>query len=150
MNDENKTDESRDKTEEKAAMEGAEASADREGSAADPDEATDAERESAEERADEEAAEGDKAPPIDFTTFIFSLSTQAMVHMGEMTLPGMPEASVNLIAAKQTIDIVSLLEEKTKGNLTESEARLLSNLLYDLRMRYLHAIKKKPKSDESP
>lgn len=87
------------------------------------------------------SAEGE-IPPIDFSTFIFSLSTQAMVLMGEIKDPRLPEAEVDLPAAKQTIDIVAMLEEKTKGNLSEAEAGLMSNLLYDLRTRYVKTLGK--------
>lgn len=76
-------------------------------------------------------------PPMDFTTFCLSLASSAMIHLGQAPAPdsGKPEKSLPL--AKQTIDILALLEEKTRGNLTEPEARLLSTLLYDLRMRFV-------------
>ena len=78
--------------------------------------------------------------PCDFNTFIMSLATGAMMNLGQ---PG-PDGStspVNLPMAQHSIDILSLLEEKTSGNLSGSEERLLSQLLYDLRMRLASASK---------
>lgn len=78
---------------------------------------------------------------IDFSTFIFSLSTAAQFQLGDAGDPETGKEEVNLPMAKQTIDILGILEEKTKGNLTEAEANLLDNLLYTLRMRYLEKTK---------
>ena len=81
----------------------------------------------------------DGAPPsIDFNTFILSLSTSALMHLG--TLPGAEDdATVNLAHAKQSIDCIALLEEKTRGNLTGEEERLITEVLYDLRLRFVAA-----------
>ncbi len=83
-------------------------------------------------------AEGDAArmPPIDFATFMVSMSTQALFHLGEVALPDQ-EPQVDLGMAKQTIGIIEMLKEKTKGNLTDSEAKLMDNLISDMRMRYV-------------
>ncbi len=78
--------------------------------------------------------------PCDFNTFIMSLATGAMVNLGKPGPDGQV-APVNLPMAKHSIDILALLEEKTTGNLSGSEERLLSQLLYDLRMRFLAATK---------
>jgi hypothetical protein len=84
--------------------------------------------------------EDDDAPPsIDFNTFVLSLSTSALMHLG--TLPGSEDTTVNLAHAKQSIDCIALLEEKTKGNLTGEEERLISEVLYDLRLRFVAATK---------
>jgi hypothetical protein len=77
-------------------------------------------------------------PEIDFSTFILSLSTSAMVHLGEAPHPDGAKHK-DLMLAKQTIDIIGLLKQKTEGNLTDEEAKLLSDLLYDLRLRYVAA-----------
>lgn len=77
-------------------------------------------------------------PEIDFSTFILSLSTSAMVHLGEAPHPD-GATRRDLTLAKQTIDIIGLLKQKTEGNLTDEEAKLLSDLLYDLRLRYVAA-----------
>ena len=76
-------------------------------------------------------------PFLDFSTFVFSLGTSAMYHFGDFPDPVTKKAERNLEAAKQTIDILGILKDKTKGNLTEDEDRLLDSLLYELRMRYV-------------
>lgn len=79
------------------------------------------------------------APDIDFNTLVLSLSTSALMHLGK--LPDAEHATVNLAHAKQSIDCIALLEEKTRGNLTGEEERLLSEVLYDLRLRFVAATK---------
>lgn len=85
----------------------------------------------------------DEAPhalaPLDFSTFVMSLGSSAMVNLGQIPPPGETAARVDLPAAKQIIDILGILEEKTRGNLDDSEARLLKSLLYDLRVHYVDA-----------
>jgi hypothetical protein len=76
-------------------------------------------------------------PEINFTSFIFSLSTTAMYHFGDFPDPVTQKGQRNLPAAKQTIDILSILKTKTEGNLDENEKQLLDRLLYELRMRYV-------------
>lgn len=83
-----------------------------------------------------EQAQHEKIPP-DFSGFILSLGTSALVHLGETVLPDQKTAGTNLPQAKEIIDLLSLLEEKTKGNLTKEESNLLSNLLYTLRMKFV-------------
>jgi hypothetical protein len=78
---------------------------------------------------------------IDFPAFLLSLATSAMAHLGEVPDPATGEKSENLGAAQQMIDILSLLKEKTQGNLEADEDRLLEDLLYELRMKYLHKAK---------
>ena len=78
-------------------------------------------------------------PPITFTTFLISLSTSALVQLGEIPDPFTKEKGKNLAAAQQTIDLLGLLEQKTEGNLDEDEKKTLEAVLYDLRMRYLKA-----------
>ncbi|MBW1713878.1 MAG: DUF1844 domain-containing protein, partial [Deltaproteobacteria bacterium] len=77
-----------------------------------------------------------------FATFIFSLSSSALLHLGQVPEPESGQAKADLPLAKQTIDLLGLLQEKTKGNLDQDEAQLLENILYDLRMRYVEAVKK--------
>lgn len=76
-------------------------------------------------------------PKIDFSTFIFSLNSSALVHFGVIGEPGSDRISKNLVLAKQTIDILGMIEEKTKGNLTDDETSLLKNILHDLRLMYV-------------
>ena len=82
-------------------------------------------------------------PQINFTTFILSLNSSALVHLGIQTDPLSGGSSESLPVAKQTIDILAMLEEKTKGNLADDERRLLTHVLYELRMLY---VKQKEKS----
>ncbi len=81
---------------------------------------------------------------INFASFIFSLGRSAFVHLGEEPDPVTGEKKLSLPMAKETIDIIALLEEKTKGNLTQEEEHLLKNILYALRMRYVEMAAKKP------
>jgi hypothetical protein len=79
-------------------------------------------------------------PEVTFSTFVYSLSTSALVHLGEIPEPLTEKMDKNLPLAKQTIDILGILQEKTKGNLTQEEENLLTSFLYDLRMRYVKAM----------
>jgi len=76
-------------------------------------------------------------PPINFTNFVFSLSTSAFFHFGDFPDSEGGKAQKNLPAAKQTIDILDMLHEKTKGNLDENENKLIQSVLYELKMRYV-------------
>lgn len=76
-------------------------------------------------------------PKIDFSTFIFSLNSSALVHLGVINEPGSDKKMKNMVIAKQTIDILGMLQEKTKGNLTDDEENLLKNILHDLRLMYV-------------
>ena len=92
-----------------------------------------------------ETAQG-PLPEINFSTFIISLSTQALMHLGEITNPLSGKSEVDVPVAKQMIDILGMLQEKTRGNLDAGEARLIEDLLFDLRMKYVDAVKKKDRS----
>ncbi len=87
--------------------------------------------------------EADKLPQIDFATFVLSLSHSALMHLGEAPHPETNKVEQNLPLAKQDIDILGMLDEKTKGNLTGDEERLLAQVLFDLRMRYVERSKGK-------
>lgn len=76
-------------------------------------------------------------PEVAFSTFIFSLSSSALVHLGEIPEPNTQEKRVDLPMAKQIIDTLGMLEEKTRGNLENDEERLLKSVLYDLRLRFV-------------
>jgi hypothetical protein len=82
------------------------------------------EEEKAEPEAAAEESEQMPLPEINFSTFIFSLNTSTLLHM-----------------AKQTIDLIAMLEEKTRGNLTSDEENLVKHILYDLRLRYVQKAK---------
>lgn len=95
---------------------------------------------------DEEPNGGSAAkelPSIDFATFVLSLSHSALVHLGDAPDPSGQTAAPDLVMARQTIDLLTLMEEKTRGNLTGEEERVLSHALYDLRLRYIEVSKSK-------
>jgi len=95
-------------------------------------------------------AEGDGAgavhelPAIDFSTFLLSLSHSALVHLGDAPDPE-GKRGVHLPLARQTIDLLSLLQEKTRNNLSGPEERLLEQALYDLRLRYVEVSRSQDK-----
>ena len=101
--------------------------------------------------ADDEAAYGaerdrtcdEPVPPIDFVTFVLSLSTNTMVSLGLLPAPGTQEKKLDLPLARQTIDLLGILQEKTKGNLTGEEERILDTVLYDLRMTYVQVVRER-------
>ena len=82
-------------------------------------------------------------PEINFSTFIISLSTQALMHLGEIANPLTGKVEPDRLVAKQMIDIIGMLREKTRGNLNSGEDRLIEDILFDLRMKYVEAVKKK-------
>lgn len=76
-------------------------------------------------------------PQVTFSTFVFSLSSSALVHLGEVPEPSSNQTRSDLPMAKQIIDTLGMLDEKTRGNLDQDENQLLQTVLYDLRMRYI-------------
>jgi hypothetical protein len=82
-------------------------------------------------------------PEINFSTFVFSLSSSVLIHLGLAPDPVSGEQKQQLSLAKQTIDLLGMLQEKTRGNLTEEEKRMMDGILYDLRLRYVQEVKKK-------
>jgi len=90
----------------------------------------------AEERPEERPYDEPPSGPVDFSGLLMSLASNAMIHLGE-PLPDGRTAPVNLPHAQEMIDLLALLDAKTKGNLTPAESSLLANLLYTLRLRYV-------------
>ena len=84
----------------------------------------------------------ERLPHIDFSSFIYSLAHSALIQLGEEADPFTGKKGSNLHQAKETIDLLSVLEEKTKGNLTNDEDALMKNLLFNLRMKYVELAKK--------
>ena len=80
-----------------------------------------------------------KAPTLDFNALVLSLGSSAIVHLGEAPDPttGQKREKPELSMAEQSIDLLAMLQEKTRGNLTPDEARFLENMLFDLRMLFL-------------
>ncbi|MDH3973253.1 MAG: DUF1844 domain-containing protein [Deltaproteobacteria bacterium] len=84
----------------------------------------------------------DAPPKINFSTFVYSLFTTARFQLGEIPNPYTQKYEEDLTLAGETIDILTMLEKKTAGNLTKEEEKLIEDLLYNLRMTYLGKIKK--------
>ncbi|MGH7816847.1 MAG: DUF1844 domain-containing protein [Candidatus Binatia bacterium] len=88
-------------------------------------------------------AHDEPLPEINFSTFVISLSTQALMHLGEIANPISGKIDADVPAAKQMIDMLGMIKEKTSGNLNANEERLIQDILFDLRMRYVEAVKKR-------
>ncbi len=88
-------------------------------------------------------ASGEQAhllPRIDFATFVMSINSSALVQLGMLNDPaGGGKKSKNLPLVQQSIDLLAMIEEKTRGNLTSDEENILKNILYELRMLYVKA-----------
>jgi len=82
--------------------------------------------------------------PVDFGTFVLSLGSSALVHLGEIQHPDSAETKENISLARQTIDLLAMLEEKTQGNLTPEESRFLRDLLADLRLKFVEKNRGRP------
>jgi hypothetical protein len=99
------------------------------------------------------AADAPAAPPhptesfhgldegVTFSTFVLGLSTQALLHLGEIPDPVTKRLERDLLAAKQVIDILGILRDKTRNNLEPGEQSMLDSVLYDLRMRYVELVR---------
>jgi len=90
--------------------------------------------------AKEEIPKGQEAPPrppIDFPSYVLSYYTQGLVLLGEVPNPYTNKKEEDVEAAQHIIDILSMLEEKTKGNLSSAEQQLLATVLYELRMKFM-------------
>ncbi|HEX9830240.1 MAG TPA: DUF1844 domain-containing protein [Thermodesulfobacteriota bacterium] len=74
---------------------------------------------------------------MDFSTFVLSLNASALIHLGEIPDPHSKERSINLPAAKHTIEILEIIKNKTKGNLNGEEEKLLDDVLFNLRMKFV-------------
>lgn len=88
-------------------------------------------------------AHAEPLPEINFSTFVISLSTQALMHLGEVPSPFSGKVETDVPAAKQMIDLFAMLRDKTRGNLNSNEDRLMEDVLFDLRMKYVEAVKKR-------
>jgi hypothetical protein len=100
-------------------------------------------QEEAKDRAkvEEEVTQEMPFPEVNFSTFIFSLNTSALLHLGEIPDPATGKQQEDLPMAKQTIDLIAMLQEKTQGNLAPEEENLVKHILYDLRLRYVQKSK---------
>ncbi len=78
-------------------------------------------------------------PEVNFNSLIFSLSSSALLHLGEIADPQTGKKKKDVALAKHTIDTIAMLKEKTKGNLNQEEEKFLDSILTDLRWRYIKA-----------
>lgn len=93
------------------------------------------------EKVSEEGAPGEEQLPLpDFSSFIFSISTTVLMDLGEIEHPIDKEKKVNIKMAKHSIDVLDMIKEKTKGNLSEQEGALIDNIVTDLKLRYCDKI----------
>ncbi len=104
------------------------------------------EQASVQQPVDEKTRAEDSLPPINFSTFIMGLSTQALIHLGEIPNPLSGQAEKDISVGQQMIDIIGVLQEKTRGNLDQGEEKLMEDILFDLRMKYVEAVRKKKES----
>src|SRR3954463_7132551 len=92
----------------------------------------------------------EQKPGLDFNAFVLSLGSSALINLGEAPGPTTGKTEdPDLVLAQESIDLLALLEQKTKGNLTPDESRFLQTMLYDLRMRFVSA-KGHPKAKITP
>ncbi len=84
-----------------------------------------------------EQAHAQHVPPVNFLSFIYSMGTSALMLLGESPEPGVTGPAPNLPHAQEIIDILTMLESKTKGNLTQEEETLLEEMLYTLRVKFV-------------
>jgi hypothetical protein len=85
--------------------------------------------------------------PVSFSTFVLGLSTQALLHLGEIESPLSGKVERDLAAAKHVIDILGILRDKTRNNLEQAEEAMLDSILYDLRMRYVDLVRAAKKEE---
>ncbi|MCH2108129.1 MAG: DUF1844 domain-containing protein [Polyangiaceae bacterium] len=91
---------------------------------------------------DSEKESSTELPAVDFSTFMLSLGHSVLVHLGQAPSIDGQQTEPHLDLARQTIDLLALLQEKTKGNLSGEEERIVEQLLYDLRLRYTEVASK--------
>jgi hypothetical protein len=106
------------------------------------DEAQDHDTQSEAQQAASPQGQAQEPFQIDFSTFIMSLTSSAFYHLGDIADPETGKTETNLPAVQQTIDMLIMLREKTQGNLTEEEAKLLEQLIYELQMKFVAKSKK--------
>jgi hypothetical protein len=92
-------------------------------------------------RAESKTTASQPPPPMDFSMFVLSMANTALFQLGFIKDPDAGEAPKDLQGARQTIDLIALMEEKTRGNLTEQEAKIIKEALFQLRMAFVEASK---------
>ncbi len=102
-----------------------------------PKEEKKVEKEEKKEQVSEAENQRAPLPEVNFTSLVFSLSSSALFHLGEIADPQTGEKKKDLPLAKHAVDTIAMLKEKTAGNLTEEEQKFVENVLTDLRWRYV-------------
>lgn len=103
--------------------------------------AEEVEKEDEKKKAPEESqSQRPPLPEVNFSSLIFSLSSSAFLHFGEIEDPQTGEKKKDLALAKHSIDTIAMLKDKTEGNLTEEEQKFIDSILTDLRWRYVKGI----------
>jgi hypothetical protein len=102
-----------------------------------PKEEKKVEKEEKKEQVSEAETQRPPLPEVNFTSLVFSLSSSALFHLGEIADPQTGEKKKDLPLAKHSVDTIAMLKEKTAGNLTEEEQKFVENVLTDLRWRYV-------------
>lgn len=95
----------------------------------------------AEHRGESFVMTDDAVGPLSFSAFIIGLASTALIHLGATPNPETGKTSVDLVLARQSIDVLDLLRQKTKGNLTAEEESLFNSVLADLRLRFVEKSK---------
>ena len=110
------------------------------------------ERKKLQEKIEKEGKKEPTLPPANFMTLISTFTTQAMLALGEIEIPGAEGRRVDLKMARYAIDSLGVIQEKTKGNLTDDEKKALDGVLQDLRLRFVQKTKEQGKvqTPESP
>lgn len=80
-------------------------------------------------------------PEVTFSAFVMSLNTSALYHLGEIRDPATGKTEVNYDLARHAIDTLVMLQDKTKGNLSQEEQEMLKNIVYDVKLRFVKAVK---------
>ena len=107
------------------------------------DEALDQDSQTESKKTDPEKEQPTGQPfKLDFSTFIMSLTSSAFYHLGDIADPETGKTETNLPAVQQTIEMLIMLKEKTEGNLSEEEGKLLEQLIYELQMKFMKKSKK--------
>lgn len=88
---------------------------------------------------EEDPCKDKQLPGVDFSTFLISLYSSALVQLGEMPDPATGSRCKNMSVARQTIDMIDMLEEKTAGNLDSEEEKLIKSLIHELKLAYVKA-----------
>ena len=98
------------------------------------------------DKQEEKTARSSKPAEANFLQFLSGMAVQTLMHLGQVAFPGTEERKIDLPNARYSIDLLAILAEKTKGNLTPDESQYLERVLHDLRLEYIQAAEKTAKT----